>query len=292
MIKIQGIIPAIVTPLYTDESINEEALRIQINRQIASNVSAIFCLGTNGEFYAFTYEEKLQIISIVIDEVRGRIPVIVGTGCITTQETITLTNYAQEAGADAVSIIAPYFAEASQAQLHAHFSHVAQHCKIPIILYNIPARTGINIHYQTVVLLAKHKNIVGIKDSSGNFDNTLRYIEETDQEFIVLCGNDSLILWTLLAGGNGGISGVCNLFPEKMVSIYEKYQNSNISKAKEIQDSIRPIRDTFTLGNPNSVIKRALNLLGESVGPARSPFNIESDETDRVIMQALNQLME
>lgn len=284
--KIEGIISAMLTPLNADESINEKELRNQVNRQIHAGVAAVFCLGTNGEFYAFDMEEKKQIIDIVVDEAKGRIPVLAGTGCVTTKETIALTKYAKEKSVDAVSIISPYFAGATQDGLYEHFSQVADVCEIPVILYNIPARTGVNISYQTVKRLAANPYIIGIKDSSGNFDNTLRYIEETPEDFIVLCGNDSLILWTLLAGGNGGISGVTNIYPEHMVSIYRLFKEGNMTAAKKAQDDIRCIRDCFAGYNPNSVVKKATALLGYPVGPARAPFDIEDPALEEKLKKA------
>lgn len=284
--RVNGIISAMLTPLHEDESINEEELRNQVNRQINAGVAAVFCLGTNGEFYAFSDEEKKLIIDIVVEEAGGRVPVLAGTGCITTRETVELTEYAKQAGVSAVSVISPYFAGISQDGLYQHFSTVADECHMPVIMYNIPARTGVNIHYETVKKLAKNPYIIGIKDSSGNFDNTLRYIEETPNDFTVLCGNDSLILWTLMAGGNGGISGVTNIFPEHMVSIYRKFAEGDFEGAKQAQDQIRCIRDCFAGYNPNSVVKRATALLGYPVGPARTPFQIEDKALDEKLAKA------
>lgn len=287
--RVNGIISAMLTPLNDDESINEAELRNQVNRQIKAGVAAVFCLGTNGEFYAFDKEEKKKIIDIVVDEADNRVPVLAGTGCITTSETIELTDYAKDAGVSAVSVISPYFAGISQEGLYQHFSTVADECRMPVIMYNIPARTGVNIQYETVKRLADNPYIVGIKDSSGNFDNTLRYIEETPSDFIVLCGNDSLILWTLMAGGNGGISGVTNIFPEHMVSIYKKFAEGDFEGAKKAQDQIRCIRDCFTGYNPNSVVKRAAALLGYPVGPARSPFDIDDEKLDNKLLNAFKE---
>lgn len=284
---IKGIIPAIATPMFQDESVNYQELKNQVDRQIKSGAAAVFCLGTNGEFYALSFEEKQEIIRTVVQHANGRIPVLAGTGCVTTKETIALTKVAKEEGADGVSVITPYFAGLNQKGVYYHFSTLAKACDIPIILYNIPARTGVNIHHETVAELAKFDNIIGIKDSSGNFDNTLRYIEETPEDFCVLCGNDSLILWTLLAGGNGGISGIANLFPERMVSIYQEFAAGNLEAALEVQNSIRTIRNTLALHNPNSVVKRAANLLGHPVGPARAPFHLEDSTIDEKIKQAL-----
>lgn len=284
--RINGIISAMLTPLNLDETINDAELRKQVNRQIKAGVSAVFCLGTNGEFYAFSQEEKKHIIDVVVDEAGGRVPVLAGTGCVTTAETIELTHYARQAGVAAVSVISPYFAGITQEGLYQHFNKVANACEVPLIMYNIPARTGVNIHYETVKKLAKNPYIIGIKDSSGNFDNTLRYIEETPNDFIVLCGNDSLILWTLMAGGNGGISGVTNIYPEHMVSIYNRFMEGDFEGARLAQDQIRVIRDCFVGYNPNSVVKRAAVLLGHPVGAARAPFQIEDENLDNKLRRA------
>jgi len=150
----------------------------------------------------------------------------------------------------------------------------------------LPARTGNNIDYATVRKLAQFENIVGIKDSSGNFDNTLRYIEDTDRRLSVLAGNDSLILWTLLAGGSGAIAGCSNVFPELMVSIYKLWEQGNVEEANKQQMRIRPFRDVMKMGNPNSVVKRAMNLLGYPVGPAREPVSGMNPKIDEALLKA------
>lgn len=283
MFKPQGIITPILTPLTENEKFNEQEMRNQINRLIDAGVSGIFALGTNGEFYAFSQEEKIEIIKVAVDEVKGRVPVYAGTGCVTTKETIVLSQKAKELGVDVLSVISPYFAGVSQEDLYRHFSSVAAAVDLPILLYNIPARTGNNIAYTTVKKLAEYQNIIGIKDSSGNFDNTLRYIENTDKRLSVLAGSDSLILWTLQAGGTGAISGCSNVFPELMVSIYTLWAEGKIEAANEAQKKIRPFRDVMQMGNPNSVVKRAVNLLGYPVGPAREPSNCARPEIDAAL---------
>jgi len=285
MFKPEGIIAPILTPLTAEEKFNEKELRSQINRLINAGISGIFALGTNGEFYAFSKEEKIEIIKVTVDEVKGRVPVYAGTGCITTQETIELSKIAKELGVDVLSIISPYFAGISQDDLYRHFSSVAEAVDLPILLYNIPARTGNNIDYTTVKKLAKYENIIGIKDSSGNFDNTLKYIENTDPRLSVLAGSDSLILWTLLAGGTGAISGCSNVFPELMVSIYQLWSQGKIEEANEAQKKIRPFRNVMQMGNPNSVVKRAVNLLGHPVGPGREPSNCNKPEIDAALLK-------
>jgi 4-hydroxy-tetrahydrodipicolinate synthase len=284
--KPQGIITPIVTPMMKDEKINEGELRAQVNRQIACGINGIFALGTNGEVYALTTEEKLEIIKIVVGETRGRVPVYAGTGCIGTKETLWMSRKAQELGVDVLSIVSPYFVAVSQEDIYRHYSNIAESIDLPIVLYNMPARTGNNIDYPTVCKLSQYPNIVGIKDSSGNFDNTLRYIENTDRRLSVLAGSDSLILWTLLAGGSGAIAGTANVYPEIAVAIYQLWRAGKIEEANQQQAKLRPLRDVMKLGNPNSVIKRAMNLLGHPVGPAREPVGGVNPKIDEELRKA------
>lgn len=273
-----------------DESINEEELRKQVNRLIDAGVHGLFPFGTNGEGYILSAEEKEQVLKIVVDETKGRVPVYAGTGCVSTAETIKQSLMAKRVGADVLSIITPSFAAASQEELYNHYKEVAEAVDLPIILYNIPARTGNSLAPATVARLSKIPNIVGVKDSSGNFDNMLQYIEKTkDSDFIVLSGNDSLILWCLLAGGRGGIAGCANVYPDTMVNIYEQFVKGNIEKAREYQDSIRSFRDCFKFGNPNTIVKTAVSLLGFPVGKCRKPFSSLSEEGINAIKKVLEE---
>ena len=277
MVEIKGIIPPILTPMNDDESINEQELRHQVNRMIDAGVSGVFALGTNGEAYALSHKEKVQILRVVVDETKHRVPVYAGTGCPTTKETITLSKEAEEIGADVLSVIVPYFAAASQDELYAHYKAVAESVKLPVVLYNIPARTGNALAPATVARLAKDiPNVMGAKDSSGNFDNMKQYIELTTgigKDFSVLSGNDSLILPALCFGGKGGIAGCANVFPWTMVEIYEAFAAGDFERAKKVQDSIRIFRNCFKYGNPNTIVKMAAGLLGDPVGPCRRPFS-------------------
>jgi 4-hydroxy-tetrahydrodipicolinate synthase len=273
MLEIKGIIAALVSPMYDDERINEGELRNQVNRQIEAGVHGLFVFGTNGESYILSEKEKLRILEVVTEENRGRLPVYAGTGLPGTAETIRLSREAAKIGADALSVVSPYFAALSQDELYRHYAALADAVDVPVVLYNIPARTGISIAVETAEKLKTHGNIAGIKDSSGNFDTILRFIERAGDRLAVLSGNDSLVLWTLQAGGAGGICGIANLFPRTMVSIYELWKAGKFEEAKKAQDSIRAIRDCFSLGNPNSIVKLAANLLGHPVGVCRRPFH-------------------
>lgn len=267
-----GIIPAMVTPLTKEQTINEPVTRQLINRLIRAGVHGIFALGTNGEFHLLSAEEKVRLARIIVEEVNGRVPVIVGTGGIGTQDVITLSAQMKEIGADAVSVITPYFIPQTQEELLYHYEKIAGSVDLPIILYNIPGRTGVSLNVETVAKLAKVPNIIGIKDSSGKLENVQQYIEATkDEDFSVLVGTDSLILKTLLAGGVGAVAGTANLLPELVVSIYDHWRAGNLDEAQKAQELLQPLRDSFQYGTLPSVLKKAMELYGIPVGPPRLP---------------------
>ena len=287
MIRPSGIIAAMSTPFFEDETLNEEELRHQVDRLIGAGVHGIFALGTNGENYAMDFAEKVRVMEIVIDQAKHRVPVYVGTGCVTTKETVALTRKAAELKADCASVVSPWFAANTQDGPYRHYKAVAEAAQIPVLIYNMPARTGVNVHYTTMQKLGQIENIVGIKDSSGNFDNMQRYLEIPDRNFSVLSGNDSLILPCLLCGGQGGISGISNVLPERMVAIYTQWEKGDLKEAWRVQRSIRPLRDCMAAGNPNSVVKRAAYFVGQKLGPVRAPFNISDPDLDAAIKKAL-----
>lgn len=275
--QIKGIILPIVTPMNADESVNIPELRNQVERQIAGGVHGIFPFGTNGEGYILSLKEKEEILEAVVDQVKGRIPVYAGSGCISTQDTIYMSKRAEELGADVLSIITPSFAVASQKELYDHYVEVAKHVNIPIVLYNIPPRTGNKLLPETVAKLAKDVDVImGAKDSSGDRDNLKAYIDLTkdlDKDFSVLAGNDGNILFCLQNGGKGGIAGRANLWPKTVASIYNYFVAGELDKAQEAQDAVAALQRVFKFGNPNTIIKKAVNLLGYPVGDCRRPFN-------------------
>ena len=281
-VEIKGIIPPIVTPMNADESVNIAELRNQVERQIAGGVHGIFPFGTNGEGYILSMKEKEEILEAVIDQVKGRIPVYAGTGCISTQDTVYMSKRAEDLGADVLSIITPSFAVASQKELYDHYVEVAKHVNIPIVLYNIPPRTGNKLLPETVAKLAKDVDVImGAKDSSGDRDNLKAYIDLTkdlDKDFSVLAGNDGNIFFCLQNCGKGGIAGRANLWPETVASIYNYFVAGDLEKAEAAQAEIAKIQPVFKFGNPNTIIKKAVNLLGYPVGDCRRPFNYLCDE--------------
>ena len=282
-VPIKGIIPPIVTPMNPeDESVNIPELRNQIERQIAGGVHGIFPFGTNGEGYILSLKEKEEVLEATIDQVKGRIPVYAGTGCISTRDTVYMSKRAEEMGADVLSIITPSFALASQKELYDHYVEVAKHVNIPIVLYNIPARTGNKLLPETVGKLARDVDVImGAKDSSGDIENLKAYIRETrdiGKDFSVLAGNDGNILTCLKEGGAGGVAGRANLYPRTVASIYDHFVAGELADAQAAQEAISKIQAVFKFGNPNTIIKKAVNLLGYPVGDCRRPFNYLCDE--------------
>ena len=282
-VAIKGIITPIVTPMNpADESLNIPELRNQIERQIAGGVHGLFPFGTNGEGYILSLKEKEEVLEATIDQVKGRVPVYAGTGCISTRDTVYMSKRAEEMGADVLSIITPSFALASQKELYDHYCEVAKHVNIPIVLSNIPARTGNKLLPETVAKLAKDVDVImGAKDSSGDLDNLYAYIEQTrdiGKDFSVLAGNDGNILKCLKAGGTGGIAGRANLYPHSLASIYNYFAAGELDKAQEAQDAVATLQRGFKFGNPNTITKKAVNLLGYPVGDCRKPFNYLCDE--------------
>ncbi|MEK4667959.1 4-hydroxy-tetrahydrodipicolinate synthase [Niallia sp. FSL R7-0271] len=284
--ELKGIIPAMLTPLTIEQKVNDSVTRQLTNHLLDSGVHGLFILGTNGEFHLLNKEEKLTFAKIVMEEANGRVPVIVGTGGNSTEETIDLSQKMEQLGADALSVITPFFISPSQAEMAVHFEKVAKSTSLPILLYNIPARTGVNLEPETVSRLAKVPNIVGIKDSSGNFANIENYINATkDEDFSVFAGTDSLILQTLQAGGKGAVAATANMVPDVVVAIYDKWLEGNIEAAKENQEKLQPLRDTFKHGTLPSVLKKAVELYSVPVGPPKMPVSEVSGDALEIVTE-------
>ncbi len=288
----QGVWVAMVTPMHPDESINFSELRNQINRFIDAGVDALFCLGTNGEFYALSLEEKTAVMEHTVAEVSGRVPVCFGVGCVTTKETIETARRAGGAGADAVSVITPHFVALSGEQIERHFRAVADSISLPVLLYNIPARTQNRIDVATVARLASVENIVAIKDSSGSLPGVQEFVRARQDDFKVFVGTDSLILEGLDAGACGAVSGLANVCPRLVVSIYAAWRDGRRDDAMQAQGRLSRVREILSRGNPNTVTKLAVNMIGQPVGPAREPASWMSPEDEDAVRQHLDAVLD
>lgn len=268
----KGIICAMVTPFDENQNINKKATCELIDYLIERKIYGLFILGTNGECHVLTDDEKVEFAKIVIEHTDNRVPVFVGTGGNSTREVINLSKRMESIGASALSIITPYFIPPTQDELIIHYKTIAESVNLPIIMYNMPSKTGVNIEPESVRNLAKIKNIVGIKDSSGNLENMKAYIEATkDEDFCVFSGSDSLILDVLKAGGQGAVASTANFLTEIDVAIYKNFIDGDIEAAQKAQESIEELRRILKLGTIPSVIKKAVVLNGIDVGSARFP---------------------
>lgn len=291
---IKGIIPPILTPMNNDaeQTVNHEELRRQVERLLSGGVHGLFPFGTNGEGYILSMKEKEEVLETVIDQVHGRVPVYAGTGCISTADTIRMSKRAEELGADVLSIITPSFAVASQKELYDHYVAVAKAVNVPIILYNIPPRTGNRLLPETVQALCRDVDvIVGAKDSSGDVENLKAYIrltKELAKPTAILAGNDGAILTGLKEGGAGAVAGRANIWPATIAGIYNSFVEGDLESAQKAQDAIAVLQGVFKFGNPNTVIKKAVAELGYPVGECRRPFNYLCEEG----VQALRKVLE
>ena len=286
-VNFKGIVPALITPMTPAEDIDEAGLRTLVERLIAAGVHGLFVLGTNGEFIALSEAEKLRIAAIAVDQARGRVPVIAGTGAYATRDVIELNHKMQDIGVDAVSVITPYFNGATQQELFTHYERIARGTSLPVMLYTIPAKAGITLNVDAVRRLSEIPNIRGIKDSGGDFDRLLQLINLRRNDFAVFTGTDSMILWTLIAGGDGAVAATTNAVPSVVMSIWNNFQAGDIETARRAQESLRALRDAFALGTMPVVLKTAATMLGMPAGPARAPAQALDDATRERLAKAL-----
>ncbi|AMC94344.1 4-hydroxy-tetrahydrodipicolinate synthase [Erysipelothrix larvae] len=288
MVKVEGLIVALLTPFNEDESINYEATKRHIDDLIEKGIEGLFILGSNGEFHVLEHEEKIAFSQFVIEYTANRCPVYVGIGCNSTKETIKLAQAIEPFGPTAFSVITPYFMVPSQDELVHHYTFVANSTNTPIILYNIPKNTGINIEPTTLKILSENENIIGIKDSSGNMDNLKGYIDATShREFSVLVGSDSKILDAYTMGACGAVCGTANVICEHDLNLIHAIKTNQLEEAQTLQKEIDVLRNVLKLGTTPSVMKRCVTLMGIDIGWARKPVKPTSPSDDEKIKEAL-----
>lgn len=268
-----GIIPAVITPITAEGKFNEKAMRKLVNYLIDGGIHGLFVVGTTGEFYGLDPAEKREIFQVVMDETKGRVPVYGGTNGITTRESIALTRIAEDCKLDAVSVLTPMFISPSQEQLITHYQAIAASTSLPVLLYNNPPKTGVNLTAATVAKLAETANIVSIKDSSGDLTLTAEYIRLTQdcEDFNVLVGRDTLIYGALCYGAAGSIASCGNVAPRLCADIYDKFIAGDLKGALNAQFTLAPLRIAFTIGTFPAVIKESLEMLGIEAGPCMEP---------------------
>lgn len=265
---------AIVTPFHEDGSINYEKFAELVEFQIAGGTDAIIVCGTTGESSTLTHEEHLDMIRFCVETVKGRVPVVAGTGSNCTETAVYLSQEAEKYGADALLLVTPYYNKATQNGLFAHYKRVADCVKLPILLYNVPSRTGCNILPQTAVRLCTEvENIVGIKEASGNISQIAKLQSLADGKVDLYSGNDDQIVPILSLGGKGVISVLSNVAPGQTHDICQKFFDGDVEGSMREQLRAIDLCDAlFCEVNPIPV-KAALNLMGKKVGPARMPLS-------------------
>jgi len=263
---------AIVTPMNTDGSVNYAKLRELIDFQIENSTDAIIICGTTGESSTLTDSEHVECIRIAVEQTRKRVPVIAGTGSNDTRYAIELSKEAQGLGADALLVVSPYYNKTSQRGLVAHFTAIADSVSIPIILYNIPPRTNVNIAIDTFVELSKHKNIVAVKEAGGSISYVAEIIAACGENLDVYSGNDDQIVPIMSLGGKGVISVLSNIMPKETHIMTKLCLENNFHEAGKMQiELLKLINNLFIDVNPIPV-KEAMNLMGMNVGECRLPL--------------------
>jgi len=278
----KGVFVAIVTP-FKNGRIDEEALRGLIDFQTAGGVDGIVPCGTTGESATLNHEEHDQVIRIAVDACRGKASVLAGTGSNSTQEAIQLSRNAKNAGADGLLQITPYYNKPNQEGLYHHFSSIADAVDLPIILYNVPSRTSVNMVPETVVRLAKIEKIVGIKEASGSLQAISKIIDNCGKDFTVLSGDDPL-LWPILAiGGKGVISVTANILPAKVAALCKAAAIGDIAEARSLHYELMDINDSLFIDTNPIPVKAALHLMGKIENELRGPLiKLSKDTLERL----------
>lgn len=262
---------AIVTP-FSQEGVNLETFGLLLDAQLEAGTDAVIVCGTTGEASAMTYDERMAAVEFCVDHVDGRVPVIAGTGSNNTENAIALSRDAQRAGADGILVVTPYYNKATQEGLYRHYTAVADAVEVPMILYDVPSRTGVAIQPETYARLSRHPNIVGVKEAGGNFAQIQRTRNLCPEDFYIWSGNDDETAAICLLGGVGVISVVANVLPGEMHQLTELCRQDRFREAGALQQKLRKLTDAlFCEVNPIPV-KTALQLMGWEVGPLRLPL--------------------
>ena len=280
---------AIITPMTETGAVNYPKLEEILEYQIANGTDAIIICGTTGESSTLSHEEHLEAIRFTAEKVAGRIPVIAGTGSNCTETAIYLSQEAEKYGVDGVLLVTPYYNKATQKGLIAHFTKIANSIKIPVILYNIQSRTGVNIAPETMAYLAKNvENIVGVKEASGNISQIAKIAELCGESFDIYSGNDDQVVPLLSLGGKGFISVLSNIAPRETHDIVAKFMDGDVKGSRELQLRALPlIEKLFCEVNPIPV-KAAMNMLGWEVGPLRMPLSEMEEEHQKELKAAMD----
>ena len=270
--KFFGVVPAMATPFTANHEIDEPRMRALIEDYLACGVHGVSVAGSQGEFFSLDYAEHVRLLEIAMDTIGGRVPLYAGTGAVTTRGAIRLTQAAQAMGADLALVITPYFAQPSQDELVEHYTAVAKSVRIPVMLYNNPPRTSVNVLPSTLARCMAVPNVVGIKDSAGDLTQSIEYLLAAPRPSLLFSGRDTVALAMMVHGAQGTISPAANVFPKAMVRLYDALRAGNLDEARRLSNVFAPLRAAWAWGSFPVVIKEAMALAGRSAGPTRPPI--------------------
>ena len=289
MLDIKGSIVALVTPMNEDGSVNYNKLEELLEYQIKNSTDAILIIGTTGESPTLSHEEDEEVVSFTVKKVNHRVPVIVGSSSNCTETTVTQSKKFERLGADALLIITPYYNKTNEEGMIHHFETVANSVNIPIIIYNVPGRTGCSVSVSAIAKLSKHPNIMGIKEASGNISYVMKIAKYANDNFRIYSGNDDMIVPVLSAGGVGVISVLANICPKETHDLVMNYLNGKVKESLDIQlKYLDVINNLFIETNPIPV-KEAMNYLGMNVGGYRLPLYKMSDKNREILINSMKE---
>jgi 4-hydroxy-tetrahydrodipicolinate synthase len=281
------VLTAMVTPFDHNGEVDFNATRTLVNYLINNGSDGLVIAGTTGESPTLTTEEKVELFKFIVEVVNGRVPVIAGTGSNNTRASISLTRQAEESDVDGIMLVTPYYNKPSQEGLFQHFKAIAQSTQLPVMLYNIPGRSVVNMSVETIVSLSKINNIVSIKEASGDLDTMAQIISNTPSDFTLYSGDDGLTLPVLAIGGAGIVSVSSHIIGNEMQAMINSFKNGDVQGAASTHRNLLPImKALFTAPSP-SPVKAALNMSGITVGDVRLPLVPLSNEEKRVLQEAL-----
>ena len=292
MLKIEGVYPALITPFTKDDEVDAAGLKRMVEYVEEGGVAGIVPCGTTGESATLSHDEHKRVIDIVV--ANAKVPVIAGTGSNNTKEAVDLTRYAADAGAEACLLITPYYNKPNVRGLKEHFRQIGDSAEIPLILYNIPSRTGLNMSAETIVeIAAEVESVKGVKEASGNLKQVgaiIKLAKERGLDFTVVAGDDFLTLPIMSLGGKGVISVAANIAPQPMSEMVNAMLSGDIEKAKEINLRLFPLFEAMFLETNPIPVKRAAELMGLPAGHVRLPLGGLSEENEQKLRQVLHEL--
>lgn len=269
---LKGSMVALITPMRADGSVDEKAFQDLVEWQIAEGTEGLIPVGTTGESPTLSHDEHKRVVELCIDAAKKRVPVIAGTGSNSTAEAIELTEHAKKAGADACLVVTPYYNKPTQEGMYLHFTAIADAVDLPIVIYNIPPRSVIDMSPETMGRLAKHRNIVGVKDATANLTRPLHTTRACGKDFAQLSGEDHTALAFMAAGGHGCISVTANVAPRLCAQMHKAWRDGQVTKAMEIQERLTPLHDALFSETSPGPVKYAASLLGKSTDKCRLPL--------------------